>query len=122
MARAYHAFGVGVRVGAPRYEVLAGEGSASTPEAGILSRTLANDGGVNVTHFAFADGESLSEHTSTRGALLQVVSGRARMEVDGDTLTLGAGAVMRLDASVPHSVTAEGPLVLLLTLLPRPQE
>ncbi len=107
--------------GTPRYEVLSGDGPGSVPEAGILSRTLVNDGGVNVTHFAFAAGESLSEHTSARAALLQVVSGRARLEVDGDALTLGPGAVLRLDASVPHSVVADGPVVLLLTLLPRPQ-
>jgi len=91
----------------------------AVPEAGILSRTLANAGGVKVTLFGFAAGEELTEHTSPRAAIVQVVAGEADFAVAGETLRLVPGDVLTMEGGVRHGVLALSPLVFTLTLLPR---
>ena len=87
------------------------------PEDGILSRTLHNDEQVKVVYFGFATGEELSDHTASMPALIQIVTGRARLTLGGETYQAGAGAWAYMPAQLPHSVYAEEPTVLLLTLL-----
>ncbi len=41
------------------------------PESGTLSRTLHSDDDVRVVVFGFAEGEELTEHTSSRPAVIQ---------------------------------------------------
>ena len=72
---------------------------------------------VKVVLFGFAPGEELSEHTASMPAILQFLSGRARLTLGGDTHTAAPGAWIHLPARMPHSVYAEEPTVLLLTLL-----
>jgi quercetin dioxygenase-like cupin family protein len=89
------------------------------PTDGITSRVLHRDGGIRVTIFAFDAGQALSEHTSTRPAILQVLRGEARIGVGDDTVAATAGTWIHLPANLPHSVEADTPLILLLTLLER---
>jgi hypothetical protein len=43
---------------------------APVPARGILSQTLSNEGDIEFLLFAFAAGEQLSEHASTRPAII----------------------------------------------------
>jgi hypothetical protein len=71
-------------MGSPRHGcVTAGLfAEGAVPPSGILSRTLHADRDVRAIVFGFAAGEELSEHTSSRAAIIQVLSG-------GFDLTLG---------------------------------
>ncbi len=100
------------------YELLERASGAELPEAGVLSRTLARDGGVRVTWFGFAAGEELTEHTSSRPALLHFLRGRARLTLGADTVEVGPGDHLRMEAGLRHSVAALEPLEFVLTLLP----
>jgi quercetin dioxygenase-like cupin family protein len=100
------------------YEILERASGAALPEAGVLSRTLAKEGGVRVTWFGFAAGEELTEHTSSRPALLHFLRGRARLTLGADTVEVGAGDHLRMAAGLRHSVAALEPLEFVLTLLP----
>jgi len=100
------------------YALRRGASGAPAPEAGILSQTLAKVGGVRVTRFAFAAGEELTEHTSTRPALLHFLRGRARLTLGGDTVEVGAGDHLHMRAGLRHAVVALEPLEFVLTLLP----
>lgn len=100
------------------YALLRAASGTPAPAAGILSRTLAKAGGVRVTRFAFAAGEELSEHTSTRPALLHFLRGRARLVLGEDTLEVGPGDHLHMRAGLRHAVTALEPLEFVLTLLP----
>jgi len=100
------------------YELLEGASGADLPEAGVLSRTLAKGDGVRVTWFGFAAGEELTEHTSSRPALLHFLRGRARLTLGADTIEVGSGDHLRMEAGLRHSVAALEPLEFVLTLLP----
>jgi quercetin dioxygenase-like cupin family protein len=100
------------------YELLERASGAALPDAGVLSRTLVRDDGVRVTWFGFAAGEELTEHTSSRPALLHFLRGRARLTLGADTVEVGPGDHLRMEAGLRHSVVALEPLELVLTLLP----
>lgn len=92
--------------------------AAHVPEKGILSQTISDADDVRMVLFGFAPGEELSEHTSARPAVLEIVSGTADMVVGGEAFAGRPGTWVRMPARMPHSIRATSPLVLLLTLLP----
>ncbi len=56
------------------------------PEDGILTRTLYNDERVKAVIFGFGAGQELSEHTASMPAILQFLTGEARLTLGDDTL------------------------------------
>ena len=100
------------------YEHLERASGGELPEAGVLSRTLAREGGVRVTWFGFAAGEELTEHTASRPALLHFLRGRARLTLGADTVEVRPGDHVRMEAGLRHSVVALEPLEFVLNLLP----
>ncbi len=100
------------------YRDLAAE--APIPARGILSQTLSDEDGVELVLFAFAAGERLSEHTSSRPAILHFLAGEADVTVDGEAVDAGVGTWVRMAHGTRHSVVARTPLVMALYLLPTP--
>jgi quercetin dioxygenase-like cupin family protein len=82
-----------------------------------VSRQLAKTPGGSVTVFAFDAGEGLSEHTTPHEALLQVLDGTARVEIDGTDHRVGTGQIIRLPGGVPHAVQAEERFKMLLVMV-----
>ena len=92
--------------------------SLITPTAhGIASRVLAKTEGGNVTLFAFAEGQGLTEHTSPFDALVQVLEGAFRITIGGAPVDASAGTLVRLPAAVPHAVEATTAARMLLIML-----
>ncbi len=83
----------------------------------IVSRVLYNDDHVNVTLFAFAEGQALSEHTASKPAIIQILRGTATIMLGADTLEVQPGAWIHMSAGLAHSITARTPLTMLLTLV-----
>lgn len=92
---------------------------AEMPDRGTLSRVLHNDDRLRLVLFAFDAGQELTEHTASVPAVLQVVSGRLRVTAGGSVFDMDPGAWLLLDAHEPHSLVAEEPSRLLLTMLAR---
>lgn len=92
-------------------------GFIEIPVAGTLSRTLHVDDDVKVVVFGFAAGEELSEHTSSRPAVIQVIRGELELTLAGQAVTARAGAWIHMTAGLRHAVRAVTPAVMLLTLL-----
>lgn len=90
------------------------------PRGGILSRTVFEDGTLALTLFAFDAGQELTEHTSARSAIVEVLEGEAEVVLDGETHRLGAGAWVSMPPGMRHAIRAVSPLVMALTLLKRP--
>ena len=88
-----------------------------TPADGIVSRTIHSDDVVRVVVFAFAAGQQLSDHTAPVPVSLEVVAGQATITRGDETIEGRPGTWMHLPAHTPHSVVAQTPLTLLLTLL-----
>ena len=82
------------------------------PDDAILSRTFYKDDRLSAMVFSFAPGQELSEHTSAFPAVLHFLSGRARLTLGDDTTTVEAGAWVRMEPRLPHSVVAETPGVM----------
>lgn len=87
------------------------------PEKGTLSRTLQQDAHSKVVLFSFAAGEELSEHTASLPAIMHFLSGRARVTVGQDACAAGPGTWIHMPPHTKHSIRAETPLVMLLTLI-----
>ena len=90
----------------------------TVPRRGILSQTLSNADGVELVLFAFAAGEALTEHTSSRPAIIHVLAREGDLTVAGDPHPARPGTWVRMPADCRHSITARTPLVMVLYLLP----
>ena len=87
------------------------------PDDGILTRTLFNDDHVKAVIFGFGQGEELSEHTASMPAILHFIQGEATLTLGDDTVDAQPGTWIHMAAKTPHSINAQTPLVMLLTLL-----
>ena len=84
---------------------------------GIVSRMLLRTPTTRVVLFGFAEGQELSEHTSTSQALIQILSGRCEFSLDGKLHLLKAGDLLHMPPNLPHAVKATEKFSMLLTLL-----
>lgn len=84
---------------------------------GIVSRTILNTAHSRTILFGFAEGQELSEHTSTQHALIQIISGECEFTLDGKVHTLKAGAFLHMPPNLRHAVQAKQPFSMLLTLV-----
>lgn len=84
---------------------------------GIVSRTLLNTAHARVVLFGFAEGQELSEHTSTQHALVQILSGECEFSLDGQWHTLKAGTLLHMPPNLRHAVRAKQQFSMLLTLI-----
>lgn len=92
--------------------------SAQAVGHGIVSRTLLATPELRAVLFSFAAGQTLTEHTSTSRAVVQVLTGEGEFSVAGEPRTLRAGELLHLPPRVPHAVRAIEPLTMLLILAP----
>lgn len=83
----------------------------------IVSRTLVNKPSGTVTLFAFAQGQSLSEHTAPYDALVQILDGRAEIRIADESLSVTQGEVIILPANKPHALHANENFKMLLTMI-----
>jgi quercetin dioxygenase-like cupin family protein len=86
------------------------------PPDSIISRTLFQDDRMKAILFGFAAGQELSEHTSSKTAILHLLQGEARLTLGEDTFEAQAGAWVRMPPHLPHSILAKTPLILLLLM------
>ncbi|MCW5552084.1 MAG: cupin domain-containing protein [Verrucomicrobiae bacterium] len=84
---------------------------------GIVSRTVLNTPHSRTILFGFAEGQELSEHTSTQHALIHILSGECEFNLDGKVHTLKVGAFLHMPPNLRHAVQAKQPFSMLLTLI-----
>ncbi len=87
------------------------------PKDGTLSRTIHRDDRVKVVLFGFAGGQELSQHTAAVPAMIEILSGEARVTLDGEEKELSRGSWVFMEANLPHAVYAKSDVVMLLTML-----
>lgn len=83
---------------------------------GIVSRTVLRTASSRVVLFGFAEGQELTEHTSTQHALVQILSGECEFSLAGKPNHLKAGDVVYMPPHLPHAVKATKQFSMLLTL------
>jgi len=83
----------------------------------IVSKTILDKPAGTVTLFAFDAGQNLSEHTVPYDAIVQVLDGTARIIINGQLNSVGAGEIIIMPADVPHAVAAQEKFKMLLTMV-----
>lgn len=83
----------------------------------ILSQTIHNDDSIKVTLFHFDKGQSLTQHTSSKAAVVQILKGQALLGLGDESIEASEGSWLHMPANLPHSVNASSQMVMLLTLL-----
>ena len=70
--------------GAVPHSLIADPASEVVIQSGaVVSKVVHRGEGMNVTVFGFDSGKELTEHQAGRAAVVQVLSGRLRLTVDG---------------------------------------
>jgi quercetin dioxygenase-like cupin family protein len=100
---------------------IAGMVATITPGS-IVSRTVYQGPTLRIIVFGFAAGQELSEHTSSKEAVLHFLRGEStvtlgRAAEGGETTTAKAGTVIRMRPGLPHSVFAKTDTLMLLSMM-----
>lgn len=91
--------------------------TASLPSDSILSRTLLQNKDLRVILFQFAPGQELSEHTSSKPAVLHFLSGEATLTLGSETKQAHANSMAYMEPRLPHSIVAKTEVQMLLIML-----
>jgi quercetin dioxygenase-like cupin family protein len=83
---------------------------------GIVSRTLLRTANSRVVLFGFAEGQELTEHTSTQHAVVQILSGECEFSLGGKPHAVKAGDLIYMPPNLPHALKATTQFSMLLTL------
>ena len=86
-------------------------------ESGKQNIVLLDDTNTKVVLFAFAAGSGLTEHVAPFPAIIQIIKGEAAFTVGNESVAGKMGTWIQMAAKTPHSIQAESPVVMLLTLL-----
>jgi quercetin dioxygenase-like cupin family protein len=86
-------------------------------EDAILSKVLIKTAKKDVTLFCMAKGTALSEHTSSREAMVHVIEGTGTFILKGEKIALKPGVIIFMEKRVKHALTAEKGLAFILTLI-----
>jgi len=90
---------------------------AGYQEGAVVSRTLVDKPVGTITAFAFDAGEGLSEHTAPFDAFVQVLDGKAEVNIEGRLQTVSAGEIVVMPANKPHSLRAVERFKMLLVMI-----
>jgi quercetin dioxygenase-like cupin family protein len=86
-------------------------------EASIVSKTVIKKNTGNISLFAFAKSEGLSEHTAPFDAMVHVFDGKAEIIIGKVSHFLSAGELIIMPANVPHAVKAAEDFKMMLVMI-----
>lgn len=83
----------------------------------VVSRHILKKENGNISLFAFAKGEGLSEHTAPFDAMVYIVEGSADVRIKGVSHVLNVGESIIMPADVPHALHAPEAFKMVLTMI-----
>lgn len=86
------------------------------PKDTIVSKILVKNDALDVTLFSIDVGQELSEHTSAFPAIIEILEGEGSMTLGKESVRLQKGTWIYMEPNLPHSLKADSPIVMLLTL------
>ena len=86
-------------------------------EDSVVSKTIVDKETGNVTLFAFAQGQGLSEHTAQYDALVYILDGEADITISGKAVKAKQGEMVLMSANQPHSLKAREKFKMLLVMI-----
>ena len=76
----------------------------SYSDNGILSKVLLKNDKVDNTLFCMAKGTQLSEHTSTKQAIIYVLEGKGMFNLEGKKIKMTEGTFIHMKENAVHSL------------------
>ncbi|XZE18622.1 cupin domain-containing protein [Pirellulaceae bacterium SH449] len=101
----------------PNYVIKQLADELTFPESGKQSVVLLDNSKTKAILFTFAAGSGLAEHLAPFDATIQIISGAAALTVGNESFEGKPGTWIQMVAKTPHSIKAESPVVMLLTLV-----
>ncbi|HBM96821.1 TPA: cupin domain-containing protein [bacterium UBP9_UBA11836] len=98
-------------------EVLTLKEQVSYQPGQVVSTTLAQNGYVSVTLFAFDKDEEISTHESDGDAFVTCLDGVGKITIDGTDYQLHEGESIVMPAKHPHAVYAQEQFKMLLVVV-----
>ena len=86
-------------------------------EGAVVSKEILRKSTGTLTIFAFDKGEGLSEHTAPFDAVVQVIDGKAEINISGKNNILERGDMIIMPANEPHSINAQERFKMILTMI-----
>ncbi len=86
-------------------------------EGSVVSRTIIAKDAGNVTLFAFAQGQGLSEHTAPFDALVYLLDGESEITISGKLVQVKEGDIVIMPANEPHALKAVKRFKMLLVMI-----
>ncbi len=86
----------------------------ASPGRNIQGRALHADSYVKVLLLPFAPGQTLPECQSPHAGILQVIKGRGKVTLGGETTPVHEGALIVMQPNLTHSIKAETEMAVLL--------
>ena len=86
-------------------------------EGQVISKTLAQNGAVSITVFAFDKNEEISAHGSTGDAMVTVLEGTGLFTIGGKEYLVSQGETIVMPANIPHAVFAKEAFKMLLVVV-----
>ncbi|MEX2784140.1 cupin domain-containing protein [Streptococcus sp. H49] len=83
----------------------------------ILSCTLVQRKDLGLTVFSLDKGQEIGRHTASGDAMVNILSGKAKITIDQDDFIVRAGETIVMPADIPHSLYAEDAFQMLLTVV-----
>lgn len=93
------------------------ESSLPVVAESTTSRVLVTNPLLRVVQFTFDAGELLTEHSSPRAVVVQLVSGAMRFTVEGTEHSMGPGDVIYLAPGARHALVADAPSRMTLVMV-----
>lgn len=92
-------------------------GISPIPSSGLGHATALTHPDVRVVILTFTAGHVLKEHSAPFPLIMQALDGELIVHADQQETRLAPGALLRLDAALPHEVEALSDSRLMLTLV-----
>ena len=83
----------------------------------VVSKTLAQNTAVNITLFAFDEGEEISSHESNGDAMIIALDGEGDITIGSEKHRVKAGETIVMPAKTPHAVFAAQPFKMFLIVV-----
>ena len=83
----------------------------------VVSKEIVHKAAGTVSLFAFDQGQGLSEHSTPYRAFVSVLDGVAQITVSGVIHQVKTGQMLPMPANVPHSLKAQEPFKMMLTMV-----
>ncbi|HUT79574.1 MAG TPA: cupin domain-containing protein [Candidatus Bathyarchaeia archaeon] len=99
----------------PKVEIL--EELINYQEGSVVSRQIIKQKTGNVTLFAFAKDEGLSEHTAPFDALVYILDGNAIVTIAEKEYHIKTGEFIIMPANIPHALKAIEQFKMLLIMI-----